>query len=174
MVPAVELSAIRAGTISGSGTISANGADGKDAENDGGGGGGAGGSVLVVANSGGLGSLSINARGGQGADAWPSQTAGGTPGNRHGPGGGGGGGFIAINGSASTNVTGGTNGTTTTSSDGIRSNVSVRTEMFCRFFRQTFPAQVQARSAFRADYFEEHEHCHCLPIPLRERLPPTP
>ncbi len=108
---------IRAGTISGSGTISVNGSDGKDAENDGGGGGGAGGSVLVVANSGGLGSLTINARGGQGADAWASQTAGGTPGNRHGPGGGGGGGFIAINGTATTNITGGTNGITTTSSD---------------------------------------------------------
>jgi fimbrial isopeptide formation D2 family protein/uncharacterized repeat protein (TIGR01451 family) len=108
---------IRAGTISGSATISVNGSDGKAAENDGGGGGGAGGSVLVVANSGGLGSLSINARGGQGGDAWASQAPGGTPGNRHGPGGGGGGGFIALNGSASTNVTGGANGVTTTVSD---------------------------------------------------------
>ena len=48
---------IRAGTISGSATISVNGLDGIDAENDGGGGGGAGGSVLVSANSGGIGSL---------------------------------------------------------------------------------------------------------------------
>ncbi len=108
---------IRAGTISGSGTISANGSNGSSAENDGGGGGGAGGSVLVVANSGGLGSLTINARGGQGGDAWPTQAPNGTPGDRHGPGGGGGGGFIAINGSASTNVTGGANGITTTAND---------------------------------------------------------
>jgi uncharacterized repeat protein (TIGR01451 family) len=108
---------IRAGTISGSGTIQANGTAGTDSENDGGGGGGAGGSVLVVAETGGLGSLTIQARGGAGADAWPTEAPNGTPGERHGPGGGGGGGFIAINGSASTSVTGGGNGTTTTSSD---------------------------------------------------------
>lgn len=108
---------IRAGTITGSGTISVNGSDGSDAENDGGGGGGAGGSVLVVANSGGLGTLSINARGGAGGDAWITQAPGGTPGERHGPGGGGGGGFIAINGSATTSVTGGANGLTTTALD---------------------------------------------------------
>jgi uncharacterized repeat protein (TIGR01451 family)/fimbrial isopeptide formation D2 family protein len=108
---------ITAGTISGSGTISANGADGNDADNDGGGGGGAGGSVVVVASTGGLGSLSINARGGKGGDAWPGELPNGTPGDRHGPGGGGGGGFIAINGSASTSISGGTNGITTTASD---------------------------------------------------------
>lgn len=108
---------IRAGTISGTGTITVNGSDGSAADNDGGGGGGAGGSVLVVANSGGLGSLTINARGGAGGDAWITEPANGTPGARHGPGGGGGGGFIAINGSATTNVTGGANGRTTTSLD---------------------------------------------------------
>lgn len=108
---------IRAGTFSGSATITVNGADGIDAENDGGGGAGAGGSVLVVANSGGLGSLTINARGGVGGDAWITEPANGSPGARHGPGGGGGGGFIATNGSATTNVTGGTNGRTTTSLD---------------------------------------------------------
>ena len=108
---------IRSGTFSGSGTISANGADGNSAANDGGGGGGAGGSVLVVANSGGLGSLTINAVGGRGGDAWPAQAPNGTPGDRHGPGGGGGGGFIAVSAAASTNVNGGANGVTTTASD---------------------------------------------------------
>ena len=108
---------IRSATISSSGTISANGADGNGADNDGGGGAGAGGSVMVVANSGGLGSLAINARGGRGGNAWPTQAPNGTPGDRHGPGGGGGGGFIAVSSSASTNVSGGANGITTTASD---------------------------------------------------------
>jgi uncharacterized repeat protein (TIGR01451 family) len=108
---------VRAGTVSGSGTISANGANGNAADNDGGGGGGAGGSVLIVANSGGLGSLTINAVGGRGADAWLTQAPAGTPGARHGPGGGGAGGFIAISAAASTNVNGGANGVTTTASD---------------------------------------------------------
>ena len=102
---------IRAGTVSGSGSISANGNDGTDAENDGAGGGGAGGSVIVVANGGTLGSLSINARGGNGGDAWPTAT---NSADRHGPGGGGGGGFIAVTSSAGMNVNGGTNGITTT------------------------------------------------------------
>ncbi|HEY6802038.1 MAG TPA: hypothetical protein VI306_00535 [Pyrinomonadaceae bacterium] len=108
---------IRAGTMTGSGTIQANGTAGTESENDGGGGGGAGGSVLVIAEAGGLGSLTIQARGAAGADAWPTQAPNGTPGERHGPGGGGGGGFIAINGSATTSVTGGQNGTTTTADD---------------------------------------------------------
>ena len=108
---------IRAGTINGSGTISVNGAAGNSADNDGGGGGGAGGSVLVMANSGTLGSLTINARGGDGGDAWPTQAPNGTPGERHGPGGGGAGGFIAITAGASTNVTAGNFGTTTTAND---------------------------------------------------------
>ncbi len=108
---------IRSATISSSGTISANGSDGNDADNDGGGGAGAGGSVIVVANSGGLGSLVINAGGGRGGDAWSTQAPNGNPGDRHGPGGGGGGGFIAISGSASTNVSGGSNGITTTAGD---------------------------------------------------------
>ncbi len=108
---------IRAGTVSGSGTISANGSNGNNALNDGGGGGGAGGSVIVIANTGGLGSLTINARGGRGGDAWPTQAPNGTPGERHGPGGGGAGGFIAITSGAATDVTGGANGITTTAND---------------------------------------------------------
>ena len=108
---------VRAGTVSGSGTISANGSNGNSAANDGGGGGGAGGSVVIVVNSGGLGGLTINARGGNGGDAWITQPPNGTPGDRHGPGGGGGGGFIVINSGATTNVTAGVNGVTTTALD---------------------------------------------------------
>ncbi len=108
---------IRASTFSGSASISADGADGNAALNDGAGGGGAGGSVIVIANSGGLGALTINARGGDGADSWPTEAPGSTPGQRHGPGGGGGGGFIAITSAASTNVSGGNNGITTTAAD---------------------------------------------------------
>jgi uncharacterized repeat protein (TIGR01451 family)/fimbrial isopeptide formation D2 family protein len=108
---------IRAGTFSGSGAISADGANGNTAGPDGGGGGGAGGSVIIVANTGGLGSLTINARGGRGGDAWPLQAPGVFPGQRHGPGGGGGGGFIAVTSGAGTDVSGGANGVTTTASD---------------------------------------------------------
>lgn len=108
---------IRSGTVISSGTITANGNDGIDADNDGGGGGGAGGSVMVVANSGGIGSLAISANGGRGADAWPLQLPNGTPGDRHGPGGGGGGGFIAVSSSVSSSVGGGVNGITTTTND---------------------------------------------------------
>jgi uncharacterized repeat protein (TIGR01451 family) len=107
---------IRAGTVTGSATITANGVDGQGADNDGGGGGGAGGSIMVIANAGGLGGLSASANGGSGGDAWPTQTPSGTPGNRHGPGGGGGGGFIALS-SGSGSVAGGANGITTTVSD---------------------------------------------------------
>jgi uncharacterized repeat protein (TIGR01451 family)/fimbrial isopeptide formation D2 family protein len=108
---------IRAGTFSGSGAISADGANGNTAGPDGGGGGGAGGSVIIVANTGGLGSLTISARGGRGGDAWPLQAPGGFPGERHGPGGGGGGGFIAVTSGVGTDVSGGANGITTTASD---------------------------------------------------------
>lgn len=109
---------IRAGAVSGSGTLSANGADAYNlTENDGGGGGGAGGSVLVSVASGSLAGLNVNARGGRGGNAWSLQTAGTFPGNRHGPGGGGGGGFIATTGGAAVNVSGGANGTTTTANE---------------------------------------------------------
>jgi fimbrial isopeptide formation D2 family protein/uncharacterized repeat protein (TIGR01451 family) len=108
---------IRAGTISGAGTISAGGAQGVSALNDGGGGGGAGGSILVVANSGGLGSLTLRATGGRGGDAWPTQAPNGDPGERHGPGGGGGGGFIVMSSATTAVLTGGANGITTTAND---------------------------------------------------------
>jgi hypothetical protein len=98
---------VRAGSITGTGTITANGAaPNTTVLNDGGGGGGAGGSVLIVAGSG-LGGVTVNANGSNGA----SNTGGGSP---HGPGGGGSGGVVystaALN--ASSSVTGGAAGTT--------------------------------------------------------------
>ncbi len=113
---------IRAGTVSGSGTINANGADGQDQPlNDSGGGGGAGGSVLVVAGNALPGGLNINAEGGDGGDAWPGMSnisRPGYPGWRHGPGGGGGGGVILANSTAGTlSVAQGAHGITTTDDD---------------------------------------------------------
>jgi fimbrial isopeptide formation D2 family protein/uncharacterized repeat protein (TIGR01451 family) len=110
---------IRAGSVSGTGTVSADGADAYNlTDNDGGGGGGAGGSVVVTVANGTLSGLTINARGGGGGDAWSGQGAGTPyPGERHGPGGGGGGGFVATTGGAALNVSGGANGTTTLAND---------------------------------------------------------
>lgn len=109
---------IRSGTVSGTGSIVVDGSDGIAPANDGGGGGGAGGTVLLLAESGGLGGLTVSAQGGDGGDAWPTQAPGGYPGARHGPGGGGGGGVILLSAApASTNVAGGVNGTSTTALD---------------------------------------------------------
>lgn len=113
---------IRATTITGTGTITANGR-GNDItsiipDNDGGGGGGAGGSIIVVTRNGSLTGLTAQANGGAGVNAWPMQAPGGFPGERHGPGGGGGGGVILLSSAAaSTSVTGGAAGTTTTALD---------------------------------------------------------
>jgi uncharacterized repeat protein (TIGR01451 family) len=100
---------LRAGEISGSGTISANGASANSTVgNDGTGGGGAGGTVLVtVLRASGGGSLAVQAEGGNGG----SNTGGGAP---HGPGGGGGGGYVASNGTVplSASVWGGSAGST--------------------------------------------------------------
>jgi LPXTG-site transpeptidase (sortase) family protein len=112
---------VRAGTVTGSGTINANGVDGQDQPlNDSGGGAGAGGSIVILASSGSLpAGLNITAQGGNGGDAWPTKAPGSTyPGQRHGPGGGGGGGVILHSSAASTfSVTPGTNGLTTTAGD---------------------------------------------------------
>ncbi|MGZ5431752.1 MAG: DUF7507 domain-containing protein, partial [Thermoanaerobaculia bacterium] len=110
---------LRAGRLTGTGTITANGSDAfNDTANDGGGGGGAGGSIVVLSRGGGLGGLTVRANGGRGGDAWRTQAPGGFPGERHGPGGGGGGGYIALNGTpAVSSVTGGTSGITTTAND---------------------------------------------------------
>jgi uncharacterized repeat protein (TIGR01451 family) len=109
---------IRAGFLSGTATISANGLNPGDlTPNEGGGGGGAGGAVMVLSEAGGENGLTIKANGGKGGDAndlvaFATFTAG-----VHGPGGGGGGGFIAttnVTGSPATSKTGGLNGTTET------------------------------------------------------------
>ncbi len=98
---------IRAGRVSGSGTIEANGTAGDTPENDGGGGGGAGGAVSVLVKSGSLAGLTVSAQGGAGGNAH----VGGVP---HGPGGGGGGGHVVLSAgaSATVNVGGGANGYT--------------------------------------------------------------
>jgi uncharacterized repeat protein (TIGR01451 family) len=103
---------IRAGNLSGTATISANGAAAYNGTaNDAGGGGGAGGSVIVLSASGGEGGLTVLAHGGGGGNAWATQAF--TIGNRHGPGGGGGGGAVFVSGPpASIDVTGGANGLT--------------------------------------------------------------
>jgi len=111
---------IRAGRLTGTGTITSNGAAAfNDTLNDGGGGGGAGGSVVVLTRGGGFGGLTVQANGGRGGDAWRTQAPGAVyPGERHGPGGGGGGGYIALNGTpAATAVNGGASGITTTAND---------------------------------------------------------
>ncbi len=110
---------VRAGSVSGTGTITANGIMGVTPQNDGGPGGGAGGSVEFLVNSGSLAGLSIQAKGANGTDAYPTGAHSSTPppssaSNYHGPGGGGGGGVVAISGPAgSIDVGGGGHGTTT-------------------------------------------------------------
>lgn len=110
---------VRTNTVSGTGTINADGnAAVNNTANDGGGGGGAGGSVVVTA-SGTLSGLTVNARGGRGGDAW--RVLGTSLADRHGPGGGGGGGFVAQTGGAFSLVTGGAHGITTTLADAYNS-----------------------------------------------------
>lgn len=110
---------IRARTIAGTGTITANGASAfNDTLNDGAGGGGAGGSILISTLTGNLTGLTVRANGGRGGDAWRTEPPNGTPGERHGPGGGGSGGIIRLSSAAGTlSVTGGANGITTTAND---------------------------------------------------------
>ena len=108
---------IHAGSVTGTGTISANGSSTLSTDNDSTGGGGAGGSIEVLANSGGLGGLTVSAAGGSAGNAWPETAPAGFPGNRHGPGGGGGGGVVILSAAATVNVNGGTNGFTNTEQD---------------------------------------------------------
>lgn len=97
---------IRAGSITGSATISANGSDANSSvTNDGSGGGGAGGSVLVYSSAGSVGSLTIQANGGNGGSNTGLDSA-------HGPGGGGSGGYVVTSGAATVSYTGGAAGTT--------------------------------------------------------------
>ncbi len=103
---------IRAGSLTGSATITANGAaDFNNTPNDGGGGGGAGGSIIILSGGGGEGGLTVSAQGGRGGDAWDA--GGFSLPNRHGPGGGGGGGVVLLSGAAaSISVIGGASGIT--------------------------------------------------------------
>lgn len=97
---------IRAGTMTGTGTINANGANGlTQISNDSGGGGGAGGSVLVNTVSNTVGTLTINARGGVGGDGF-------APGGTAHAGGGGGSGGVVFSDGGITSLTGGANGVT--------------------------------------------------------------
>ena len=103
---------IIAGSVSGSGTVDASGADAEDTSpghNDAPGGGGGGGTVLI--KSGSLSGITIRADGGNGGNQLITNT------ESEGPGGGGGGGIIALEGGvASTTTDGGANGITTSSS----------------------------------------------------------
>ncbi len=109
---------LRAGALTGSATITANGSAAYNATGtDGGGGGGAGGSIMVLSGGGGEGGLTLAAHGGAGGNASAAALA-----NREGPGGGGSGGVILLSGAAgSTNVSGGANGTTLASAYGATS-----------------------------------------------------
>jgi uncharacterized repeat protein (TIGR01451 family) len=124
--PGGGLVMVRAKTLTGSGTVTANGTSGNQTVcNDASGGGGGGGAILVYAsgNNGAVGTLTVNASGGAGG----SNTGNGTGNNSgvcgaynnqpHGPGGGGGGGFVALSSiqSATIRVSGGANGTTSPS-----------------------------------------------------------
>src|SRR5271157_5142315 len=116
---------IRAGSLVGTGTLSANGQNALNVQNDGGGGGGAGGSIVVFTNSGGLTGLTVTANGGNGGNTW-SASAPGTPfpGNRHGPGGGGGGGVVLLSSvPTAVSVAGGINGFSTTAQDAYGATV---------------------------------------------------
>ena len=99
---------VRAGTLVGSGAITARGARAPDnASNDGSGGGGAGGSVVLIATTW-SGSPSVDVSGGRGGDAWINGSS------AHGNGGGGGGGVVIRNGAASSALAGGAQGLTNT------------------------------------------------------------
>lgn len=100
---------VRAGSMTGNGTVNANGLAGQaNTNNDAAGGGGAGGSVVLMSTAGALGGVTVNANGGVGGDSF----LGGTP--AHGGGGGGAGGVVLRSGGATANVPGGVNGVTNT------------------------------------------------------------
>ncbi len=103
---------IRADSLTGTATLTANGASTYNGTaNDAGGGGGAGGSIVVLSANGGESGLTLQANGGRGGDAWDSQAY--SLADRHGPGGGGAGGVVFVSGAtAGISVGGGSNGTT--------------------------------------------------------------
>ena len=98
---------VRAGSLSGTGTINADGSPGNISGQDGSGGGGAGGSIVVLTSltgaASGISGLTVRARGGAGGNE--------THADQHGPGGGGGGGRVITSAAtSSTTVTGGVSG----------------------------------------------------------------
>jgi uncharacterized repeat protein (TIGR01451 family) len=104
---------VRAGSIFGSGVISANGKTPSPATiptQDSSGGGGAGGSILVIADSGTASGLTLNANGGTGGSNKGANGIGSK--GFHGPGGGGGGGAILASPGAIISVAAGLAGTT--------------------------------------------------------------
>jgi uncharacterized repeat protein (TIGR01451 family) len=103
---------IRANSLTGTATLTANGSAAYiGTANDAGGGGGAGGSIVVLSANGGESGLTLQAQGGRGGDAWDSEAY--SLAQRHGPGGGGGGGAVFVSATpASVTVNGGTSGTT--------------------------------------------------------------
>jgi uncharacterized repeat protein (TIGR01451 family) len=109
---------IRALQATGTATLTANGFTAYNTGRDGSGGGGAGGSVLLTTQMGTLSGVTVQAKGGNGGNAWLTTAPAGSPGERHGPGGGGGGGFVLLSSAAaSTDVSAGSNGVTTSSND---------------------------------------------------------
>ena len=103
---------IRAGSVTGTGTIDVSGTMGVTPQNEGGGGGGAAGSISVLVTNGNLTGLTAIANGAAGTNAWPTVSGSG---NNHGPGGGGGGFIYTNSATSSASVAAGLNGTTTTS-----------------------------------------------------------
>jgi hypothetical protein len=122
---------IRTATVTGYGTLTANGASPVNTtSNDGGGGGGAGGSIVLTALEGTWANARVYAMGGRGEDSYSTSAPAGAPpvsaapgsarnpagAEHHGPGGGGGGGVIILSSPAlATDVSGGGPGITTTS-----------------------------------------------------------
>ena len=96
------------GTLSGTGTITANGATPASCVNDGGSGGGGGGAIKLNV-SGTISGITVSANGGAGGNQNISSI------ENEGPGGGGGGGYIGATGSTSITINGGANGTTNSS-----------------------------------------------------------
>lgn len=120
---------IRAGTVTGSGTINANGGPGiaPTTGTDSGGGGGAGGTVWITTGSGVLpGTLNITANGGAGANSGPMGGA-----ETDGPGGGGGGGqFITNSTGAVVSLAGGIAGVMTTSTSNVCGSASANPQCY--------------------------------------------
>jgi peptidase C25-like protein len=115
----------RAGSVAGTGTITARGTDGITSGQDGAGGGGGGGRVVVVASTGTVAGLTVNVSGGSGGWTNLNSTSNGGPapppqpgclaGSSHGPGGGGGGGAVFVSSApAASTVAGGPAGFTNT------------------------------------------------------------